>query len=220
LKVTREDISFELLQPKDIELVRIWRNEEYVRKRLIYSHVISESQQKKWYKNLDKLHDLYFIVKQKEVKVGVSSFVKINWEEGHAETAYFQYTNPETKSFNDVYVKTSLLMGDFFLNFYNFSFVTAKIKTDNTSVINFLKLIGYEVIEATEDLLILKCTLQAFNKNRNKITSILNVLHNKSYDYTININLYEVPGYEALHQINLIKSENLDSNHSNMIFIT
>lgn len=58
---------------KDIELLRNWRNKDYVKSQMLSSNIISSHEQEKWFKGLNFLNNHCFIYSFDHVDVGYMS---------------------------------------------------------------------------------------------------------------------------------------------------
>jgi diamine N-acetyltransferase len=54
------------LKESDIEMIRIWRNQEHIRESFLNNSIITEDQQKVWYKSyVNNMNDFMFIIEEK-----------------------------------------------------------------------------------------------------------------------------------------------------------
>lgn len=74
-----KDIILSKLTEKDIELVREWRNSKEVAAYMYTENVITEEQQKNWFKKIDQDSTcLYWIIEYDGKKLGLASVTNIN----------------------------------------------------------------------------------------------------------------------------------------------
>jgi RimJ/RimL family protein N-acetyltransferase len=84
-----EDILLRPLAAKDIEMIRLWRNRNDIRKCFLFDNIISEEQQKTWFeKYLKQDNDLMFIIEevtQLKSSIGTIAIYNINKHFADAE---------------------------------------------------------------------------------------------------------------------------------------
>ena len=82
-------IKVERLREKDIELVRTWRNSQFVKQYMNFRETITPEMQMKWFKSIDNFNNLYFIIHYKNEKVGLGNIKNIDWEKREGEVGIF-----------------------------------------------------------------------------------------------------------------------------------
>ncbi|GAB2669964.1 GNAT family N-acetyltransferase [Paenibacillus thermoaerophilus] len=81
-------ITLRPLTADDIELIRVWRNQDHIRKSFVYQETISKEQQQKWFEKYSTLpNDLMFIIELNSSKtpVGCAALYNLNIEDAVAE---------------------------------------------------------------------------------------------------------------------------------------
>ena len=75
----RNDFSFRNLEQKDLNLIRYWRNQEYVRSAMLTDHIISEEEHQNWFVSIAGNNQcIYQIVAYKDADIGVSCIKEID----------------------------------------------------------------------------------------------------------------------------------------------
>ncbi|MBI3509104.1 MAG: GNAT family N-acetyltransferase [Bacteroidetes bacterium] len=133
----------------DIELVRIHRNSENIKRFMEYQEEITVKMQEKWFASIDNEFNNYFIIEFKEEKCGLIYGAQIDWEK--KETG-----NGGIFIWNEKYMETpvplaaSLVLTDLsFLTGFERTFV--KIVRDNYPAIAFNRNLGYEILRGQEN---------------------------------------------------------------------
>ena len=132
------------ISQSDLELIRYWRNKNFVRNQMLSNDLISSRDQKKWFENLNQKLNHTFIYSHNDIDVGCVSCKITDSNQGTFDVG--------------VYCGNSLYVGhpiNFLSMIYihDYSFFTLKlkksitiIKNDNESSITINKKIGYTFI--------------------------------------------------------------------------
>lgn len=218
--IKNRDIDFRLMGPTDIETVRRWRNAAYVRERFVYKEKISKEAQLKWYRELDKVRNLYFLVHFKGTPCAVASCINIDWAERSGSVGYFQDIQTDWNAvYPQLYVRSSLILSDLLIGFYRFSQIQATVKSDNHRVLNYCRSTGYEIMDDDGAFLTLSCTAEHALSNNNRVKDLLSVISEGAYDDYLEIHLKQAGIEPALHRINIDCADRLEGNSTiNIIF--
>ena len=86
LTLSDDDLSLRPITAGDIEMLRNWRNQDFVRNRFVFSDSITSEQQVQWFEkyNSDDT-DYMFIVSYESNPIGAAALYHINMQKGHAE---------------------------------------------------------------------------------------------------------------------------------------
>ena len=169
------DITFRRLRHEDIELVRNWRNSPEVKNYMEYQGYISPEMQEKWFKSVDNIYNLYFIIEYKGDKLGVINGKDIDWENRTMETGIFianqKYINSPVPLF------AVLTFGELGVVKLEIK-ATAHILKDNSRAKKYNKMIGFELQEGQEDVYnqFYVMTKESYLKRSKLLTKALNTL--------------------------------------------
>ncbi len=147
--ITKGHFVFRRLIQEDIELVRQWRNSALVTQYMEYREQISPEMQLEWFKSVDNIYNMYFIIEYKQEKIGVINAKDINWDEKSMETGVFigekKFLNTEVPLLA-VLIFGELGVGNFDLTAY------AHILRTNKRAIRYNKFMGFQLCENQEEV--------------------------------------------------------------------
>lgn len=142
-------IQIERLQETDIELVRQWRNSSFVRQHMNYRKHISPEMQLKWFRSIDNFNNFYFILRHKNLKVGLGDIKNVNWDERSGEAGVFIAKKTYLASF--LPVVGALTLSELVFRIFKLERIYSQVRSDNKRAIKFNKLFGYKRVEGEED---------------------------------------------------------------------
>lgn len=149
MQLRRYGIILDTLTSTDIELVRIWRNSDHVKENMKYRDYIDSSMQTKWFDELNRKNNFYFIIREKDVKIGLINLKEIDWEQGTAESGIFigekEYLN------TPVPLLATVSIMEFAFDELQLKILKAKIAVTNLRAILYNEGIGYKKFEVQED---------------------------------------------------------------------
>ena len=149
MKIKVNGLVIERLKERDIELVRQWRNSDYVRKNMIYREIITPEQQLKWFRSINNFNNFYFIVEYKERKVGLVNIKDINWEERSGEAGVFMMERDLSAAL--IPMAGALSMSELVVDVFGFKKLYAKVLKNNKTMQKLNGLFGYKKIEEEEN---------------------------------------------------------------------
>ena len=85
----KHGITLVPLSEAHIELLRNWRNSDFVKKNMQYQGHITETQQLKWFRSLERDTSMYFLIQQDTSFIGCCNMKNIDAELGCAEGGIF-----------------------------------------------------------------------------------------------------------------------------------
>ncbi|TND09667.1 MAG: GNAT family acetyltransferase [Bacteroidetes bacterium] len=137
------------LRHEDIELVRLKRNSEHVRRHMEYREEISPEMQEKWFAGINTVRNNYFIIVHEGVKIGLISGADIHWEKKETrnggifiwEQEYWNTTIPLSASF--LLTDISFILG------LEKTFI--RVLRDNTKAIAFNRQLGYRIVDEHDE---------------------------------------------------------------------
>jgi len=187
MKLIKYGLTLQRVREEDIEMLRQWRNSDYVREKMEYREYITPEMQKKWFKSIDNPNNFYYIIIYKNEKIGL-----IN------EKGYDRYGNQKSES--GLFLKSkeyentfAPVLASLILIEMNFYFLNGKesyirILKDNLKSISYNKSIGYELCENQENIenQLYVLTRESFERKTKKIRkAALRISGNDPYFYLI-----------------------------------
>jgi len=148
MKIETNGILIEHLQEQDIELVRKWRNSSLVRQHMNYREHITVEMQQKWFHSINNFNNFYFILRFKDVKVGLGNIKNVNWDDRSGEAGVFIAEKIYLSSF--LPVVGALTLSEMVFKVFKLKKLYSQIRTDNKRAMKFNKLFGYKIVEGEE----------------------------------------------------------------------
>lgn len=161
-------IKVERLREKDIELVRTWRNSQFVKQYMNFRDTITPEMQKTWFKSIDNFNNLYFIIHYKNEKVGLGNIKNIDWEKREGEVGIFISKQKFIGSI--LPLVGSITLSDLVFQIFKFNRVLAQIRHDNLRSKKLSTLMGSKLAEGQEgkESQLYYLTRESFYKSFNK----------------------------------------------------
>lgn len=150
MKLTKYGIDLILLKEEDIELVRQWRNHPSVVSNFEYREYITPEMQHVWFKTINNLNNLYFIVQYKSEKIGVVNARNIDCENRTCESGIFFPEGKYSKTFIPAIV--AIMTMEFGFRLFGAFKGYARVLKTNKAVQNMIRSTGYERCDGQEDV--------------------------------------------------------------------
>lgn len=176
MKYTKYGITVSLLKESDLEMVRQWRNDPVVVSNYEYREYITPEMQKKWFKSINNLNNLYTIIEYHGEKIGIINMKDIDWVKQTGEGGIFI---PDPK-----YHQTSLpailsyMTTELQFKYFNWKTGYASVLKENTAGQAFVKSLGYQLCPGQEEKnnQLYYNTKETFEKYAGKIKKAIAIL--------------------------------------------
>lgn len=144
MRLSRYGIVLESLSEDHLEMVRLWRNQEFVRCNMEYKELISREQQEEWYSQLDKERNLYWIIRTHDYPIGLIHIKSIDKDQNSGEAGIF-VGEPSYLEMPQPMLAILFMME---LGFFSLGLklLRAKIRSGNTRAITFNQKLGYSLV--------------------------------------------------------------------------
>lgn len=166
------NIRLKRIESQDLEILRNWRNSDFVNSRMIANDYITSEMQARWFESINNDQNYYFIAEYKDEKVGLIHVknIKDNNGEGGIFLASEKYENA------DVVPRMVLCFNDFVFDDLKLDFIYSQIRADNKKAISSSIAQGCVINEEKSTLEILSFLLlpENYQKKTKKIRLILN----------------------------------------------
>ena len=129
-----------------IEMLRQWRNDPKISQYMFYRKYITPEMQERWFANLDKKCNYYFIIEYEGKEVGCINIRAIDWEKKTGEPGMFIYDDDYLDS--DVSVRASFCMTDWVWTDLQLDYLTIEVQRSNKRAMQMNLAYGYEEIPA------------------------------------------------------------------------
>lgn len=144
MRLTRYGIMLEQLAPDHLEMVRLWRNQDFIRTNMQFSEILSRDDQERWFSELDSERNLYWVIRTHKYPIGLIHIKNLDVESltGEAgifvgEPSYLEMPQP---------MLAILFMMELAFYALGLKSLKAKIKSGNTIAINFNQKLGYQLV--------------------------------------------------------------------------
>jgi RimJ/RimL family protein N-acetyltransferase len=201
LTISQYSIKLTRLQFNEIELVRQWRNQDFVVQNMYYKKEISKLEQEKWFETINNKYNYYFIINYNNQKIGVINAKNYNPDLGFGEGGIFigekEYLNSVIPTF-----ATLCLLNVVFLEIKLTNISRIKVLNSNQKAIDYNKLVGYKLLPNSNDGIssYYELTLENYIKYGPKLNKAAKLTFNNNDDLVIEgkpeeINLEEINNY-------------------------
>ncbi len=187
MKVETNGIVIERLQEKDIEMVRQWRNSDFVRRHMNYREYITPEMQQKWFHSVDNFNNFYFILTYKGLKTGLGNIKDVDWEKRTGEAGVFIAEKQFLSSF--LPVVGALTLSELVFKIFKLERIYSQIRADNKRAIRFNSLFGYKRVPGEEgkESQLHYLDAESFFKATRKFFLLINTLGFKTGNLTITL---------------------------------
>lgn len=168
------DITLNRLQQKDIEMLRLWRNDKKITERMFFRDEITSEMQQKWFNQLNPTKDFYFIIHYKNEPIGLTHLSNINDEKNSGSVGLFIYNEHYWGTHLPIQASLSLL--NFAFNFQKLENVIAKVLPNNKAAIRYNESLGF-VFKGEEYMILNKKNYQSVTLKLQ--TTMEKMLHTK-----------------------------------------
>jgi len=147
--IRKDELVMTRLREADIEMVRKWRNCPEIRQFMEYRERITPEMQKKWFRSVDNINNLYFVMHYKGKAIGLCNVKNINWDAKTMEAGVFIWDREHRGS--PIPVVGFLIMAELVIVKMNLT-ARAHILKTNKRAINFNKSLGFVLAEGQEEV--------------------------------------------------------------------
>lgn len=172
MEISKYNIKLERVNETHLELLRGWRNSDFVNSKMIFNDHITPEMQQNWFESINNDQNYYFVAIHNNQKVGVMHVKNIvnNAGEGgiYLSSADFENT--------DVVARMVLCFNDFLFDDLKLDYIYSQVKHDNTKAISSSIAQGCVKDEekSTEKVTFFILKPDNYRKKTNKIKQILN----------------------------------------------
>ncbi|WP_242221178.1 GNAT family N-acetyltransferase [Bacillus cereus group sp. BfR-BA-01380] len=164
--IENDELILREIEEKDVEMVRIWRNQDHIRKYFINSGVINGDQQKRWfvaYENND--NDMMFIIEEKvnlQKPIGAVALYNIDFHNQSAEFGRLMIADKRVhgKGYGK---KATQLACKYGFEKFSLSNIYLDVFFDNVAALKIYRDIGFTEVSRTSDLIRMVLNKKHFN---------------------------------------------------------
>jgi RimJ/RimL family protein N-acetyltransferase len=155
----KKNCQIRLLEEKDLEQLRQWRNQDHIRSCFVNKDIISAEQQQKWWAGYkDREDDYVFIIEEIEEglgPVGAISLYHIDWDNKRAEYGRLMLGEPKARGKGLARTASELVLLIAF-ELFLLDEVYLEVYADNQPAIKVYEACGFEQTGLEEGLLKMK----------------------------------------------------------------
>ncbi|MEX0810917.1 MAG: GNAT family N-acetyltransferase [Chitinophagales bacterium] len=161
------NIHFADLSEEHLEMLRNWRNTDEVKQFLVNKNHIKADEQIKWFAELDKRKNIYYIVYYENTAIGCASLVNIDYKKKTAQPGFFigniKFRNHPVAVFS-VYKLIERAFNDLKLNH-----LESVVLAENKSAIQLYRFLGFGLTPINTELMNSKISRKQFYNNQSVI---------------------------------------------------
>lgn len=169
--VSKYGITLQKISISDLELIRSWRNSDYVKQYMVFQDHITSEMQLNWFHKIDNLNNYYFLIIQNNEAIGLANIKDINHDLKTGESGIFMKSEEYTNS--DSGVRATLTLLDFAFLTLNLVRLFQTITKANKAAQNFNKHLGVTITLTENDVSKGFLDKENYLKRTNKIRKFL-----------------------------------------------
>ncbi len=188
--VEQYGLKYTRVTEQDLETLRYWRNQSYIRNTMQFKEYISPLMQKVWFQKINNKNNYYFIIEHEQKKIGLIN-CKDSSESKVAEGGIFIWDTSYWGSSTPAYASLTMLQAVFDV-FKSGDSSIATVAINNKKAINFNLMLGYKITGKTPDETCYKLylTKEDYNLKTKKLIKAAALLYggNSEFKLTAEIN--------------------------------
>lgn len=153
-------VSLRRITHKDIEQIRAWRNQDFVRDQMFESELIAETQQVAWFNTVNNPYNYYFIMEVDHKAFGLIYAKNVNPEsmvgEGGIFIGEYEYLT------SDAPARASILLLYFCFNKLGLSNSLIRVKKSNELALKYNQILGYSIKSIQGEVILLGMNKEEF----------------------------------------------------------
>jgi RimJ/RimL family protein N-acetyltransferase len=171
MKITKYNITLKRLESSDLEILRDWRNSDYVNSRMIATDYITVEDQLNWFKTINNDQNYYFIAEYNNEKVGLIHVKNISQNKGEGGI----FLASEKFENGDLVPRMIMCFNDFIFEDLKLDFIYSQVRADNKKAISSSIAQGCVVNKetTTDDIISFLLYPENYHNKTKKIKQIL-----------------------------------------------
>lgn len=143
MEISFKEIVLKRIVLDDIELLRQWRNSEFIRTKMFFQKEITKKMQLEWFLNLDEKTNYYFKILYKEIPIGLINLKNIDWQKKEGEAGLFIAVEKYRNTHLAIYASLAFLK--YFFEEKQIERIIASVKDENINTIKYNLSLGFEL---------------------------------------------------------------------------
>lgn len=148
--VRQYGVTYHRLQPGHLEVLRYWRNQEFIRNTMQFREYITPAMQLKWFEKINNKFNYYFLIEHHGKKIGLINCKDTEPDSRVAEGGIFIWEKDYWGTPIPAFASLTLLQAVFEI-FKTGEASLATVACDNKRALDFNFMLGYEIKEKTPD---------------------------------------------------------------------
>jgi RimJ/RimL family protein N-acetyltransferase len=148
--VKQYGITYKRVCEGDLELLRYWRNQSFIRNTMQYREYITSNQQRKWFNKINNKYNFYFLIEYDKKKIGLINCKDAEENSNIAEGGIFIWDKSYWGSSIPALASLSMLQAVFEI-FQSGEASIARVAVDNVAALDFNQKLGYQIVGKTPD---------------------------------------------------------------------
>lgn len=145
MQLSFKEILLKRISKKDNELLRTWRNSEFISNKMFFQKKISKEMQTEWFESLSSENDFYFLIQYQQENIGLINLKNIDWKQKEGEAGLYIAIEKYRNSPLAIYASMAFLT--YFFEEKGLDNIFAKVRKDNLSTIQYNKDLGFIALE-------------------------------------------------------------------------
>ncbi len=148
--VKQYGVTYHRVLPKDLETLRYWRNQAFIRNTMQFKEYITPLMQQQWFEKINNPYNYYFIIQYQGKKIGLINCKDTDKDTRLAEGGIFIWDSDYWGTSIPVFASLTMLEAVFEI-FKSGEASVATVAVDNKKALDFNLMLGYEIKETSAD---------------------------------------------------------------------
>ncbi|MBC7696043.1 MAG: GNAT family N-acetyltransferase [Burkholderiales bacterium] len=148
--VEQYGLTYLRVTEQDLETLRYWRNQSFIRDTMQFKEYITPQMQRDWFNRINNKYNYYFIIKDNNKKIGLINCKDASPDTKLAEGGIFIWDNQYWGTSIPVFASLTMLQAVFEI-FKSGEESIATVAKSNRVALRFNEMLGYEIKSMTED---------------------------------------------------------------------
>ncbi|MCC2606258.1 GNAT family N-acetyltransferase [Planctobacterium marinum] len=164
------------IEKPHLELLRQWRNSDFVREQMVSGEIIDEQQQLNWFQNISERQDQqHFIIQYRADYIGAANLKSCD---GKPVTEAITlepgiYIGDERYRSNILAFAPSLVLLDYCFDYLKVNQVTAKVKSQNSAALSYNGKLGYAEVDKDREYTIIALERERYIQSTGTLKNLL-----------------------------------------------
>jgi RimJ/RimL family protein N-acetyltransferase len=175
--VKQYGLTYTRVREEDIELIRYWRNRDFIRHTMQFQEYITPSMQKQWFQKINNKYNYYFLIEHDNKKIGLIS-CKDTDTNRVAEGGIFLWEKEYWNTPIPALASLTMLQA-VFEEFESGDTSIITVLKNNTHALKFNQYLGYSIFYENEKVYKLKLTKEDYYLKTYKLKKAAQILVGK-----------------------------------------